>query len=82
MSPSRFAIGLGGQSVVTERNPLGRARSRLTIAGRAFSVVSAIDGVTHLVEVDGVTHRFSRDDAGIVRAPASALVVAVDVSPW
>jgi acetyl/propionyl-CoA carboxylase alpha subunit/acetyl-CoA carboxylase carboxyltransferase component len=76
-----FVISVGGQSVVVERNPLGRARSRLTIAGRPFSVVSAIDGVTHLVEVDGVTHRFSRDDAGIVRAPASALVVAVDVHP-
>ena len=76
-----FVIGVAGQSLVVERNPLGRARSRLTIAGRPFSVVSAIDGATHLVEVDGVTHRFSRDDAGIVRAPASALVVAVDVHP-
>ena len=26
-------------------------------------------GSDHLVEVDGVAHRFSRDDAGIVRAP-------------
>ena len=53
----------------------------MTIAGRRFSVVSAIDGATHLVEVDGVAHRFSRDDAGILRAPASALVVGVDVGP-
>ena len=44
-------------------------------------MVSAIDGATHLVEVDGVAHRFSRDDAGILRAPASALVVGVDVCP-
>ena len=43
--------------------------------------MSAIDGGTHLVEVDGVAHRFSRDDAGILRAPATALVVGVDVGP-
>ena len=38
-------------------------------------------GSDHLIEVDGVAHRFSRDDAGIVRAPAAALVVGVDVAP-
>ncbi len=72
---------LGEHSLVVERESLGRSRSRLTIAGRRFSVVSAIDGANHLVEVDGVAHRFSRDDAGILRAPASALVVGVDVRP-
>ena len=46
-----------------------------------FSVVSSIQDSDHLVEVDGIAHRFSRDDAGIVRAPAAALVVAVDVAP-
>ena len=47
----------------------------------ASRVVSSVQGTDHLVEVDGVAHRFSRDDAGIVRAPAAALVVAVDVAP-
>ncbi len=40
-----------------------------------------MQGSEHLIEVDGVAHRFSRDDAGVVRAPATALVVAVDVVP-
>ena len=79
--PNSFLVELGDQSLVVTRASLGRARSRLTIAGRRFAVVSAIDGGTHLVEVDGVTHRFARDDAGILRAPATALVVDVDVSP-
>src|SRR5207302_7386841 len=30
----------------------------------------------HLVEVDGVTHRVSRDEGGVVRSPTPALVVA------
>ena len=64
---------------------LGRARSRLTIEGAtdeaSHSILSSIQDTDHLVEVDGVVHRFSRDDAGMVRAPATALVVAVDVEP-
>ncbi len=81
IGPSLFVVGLDDQSLVVARESLGRARSRLTIVGRRFSVVSAIDGATHLVEVDGVAHRFSRDDAGILRAPATVLVVGVDVGP-
>jgi acetyl/propionyl-CoA carboxylase alpha subunit/acetyl-CoA carboxylase carboxyltransferase component len=76
-----FVVRVADRLLLVEREPLGRARSRLTIAGRRFSVVSSIDGTSHLVEVDGVAHRFSRDDAGILRAPASALVVAVEVCP-
>lgn len=30
----------------------------------------------HLVEVDGVAHRVSRDEGGVVRSPAPALVIA------
>ena len=79
--PRSFVVTLGESSLAVDRQSLGRARSRLTISGRRFSVVSAIDDATHLVEVDGVAHRFSRDDAGILRAPATALVVGVDVIP-
>ena len=85
VGPSRYEIGLSGSSVtssvIVDVERLGRARSRLTIAGRSFAVVSSVQDTDHLVEVDGVAHRFSRDDAGIVRAPAAALVVGVDVAP-
>ena len=33
-----------------------------------------------MVEVDGVPHRVSRDDGGVVRVPGPALVVAIPVS--
>ncbi len=66
---------------VVDVEAMGRGRSRLTIGGRSFNVVSSTQGSDHLIEVDGVAHRFSRDDAGIVRAPATALVVGVDVAP-
>ena len=44
--------------------------------GRRFRLVTGTHGPAHLVEVDGVTHRISRDEGGVVRAPAPALVVA------
>ncbi len=81
VGPSRYEIELAGSSVIVDVERLGRARSRLAIAGRSFVVVSSVQDTDHLVEVDGVAHRFSRDDAGIVRAPAAALVVGVDVAP-
>jgi acetyl/propionyl-CoA carboxylase alpha subunit/acetyl-CoA carboxylase carboxyltransferase component len=77
---SRYEVELGGVAIVADVERLGRARSRLTIGGHRFAVVSSIQGSDHLVEIDGVAHRYSRDDAGIVRAPAAALVVGVDVA--
>ena len=72
----------------TASAPSWRASSGSAASGRGspigddtFAVVSSDQGTEHLVEVDGVAHRFSRDDAGIVRAPAAALVVGVDVEP-
>ena len=77
----RYELDVDGYVVVVDRSRLGRARQRLTIDGRTYSVVSSVHGTDHLVEVDGVAHRCSRDDAGVVRAPAAALVVAVHVAP-
>ncbi len=78
--PTSYEVVLDGATAFVEVERLGRARSRLTIDGTAFQVVSSTQESDHLVEVDGVAHRFSRDDAGIVRAPSAALVVAVPVA--
>jgi len=49
---------------------------RITVNGVRFRLTSATHGPVHLVEVDGVAHRVSRDEGGVVRSPAPALVVA------
>ncbi len=64
--------------VVLDR--LDRAHGRLTLAGRTYRVVSHAHRAEHLVEVDGVIHRFSRDDGGLLRAPAVSLVVSLEVA--
>ena len=73
---------LDGVTALVDVERLGRvAQPADDRSTDAFGIVSSTQDSDHLVEVDGVAHRFSRDDAGIVRAPASALVVGVDVAP-
>ncbi len=79
--PRRYKVEADGASIDVEVEPLRRFARRLTTGGRAFGVDSVTHGPDHLMEVEGVAHRVSRDEGGVVRAPAPALVVAVNVAP-
>ncbi|NLG20326.1 MAG: ATP-grasp domain-containing protein [Actinomycetales bacterium] len=82
--PHRFRVTVAGagqeQTVDAEVERLGEFHGRLTVNGRRHRIVSAIHGPTHLVEVDEVIHRVSRDEGGVLRAPSPALVVATPVA--
>ena len=56
-----------------------RWRARLTVGDERFSVVAVEAPGSHLVEVDGVSHRVTRDAGGVVHAPAPSVVVALRV---
>ncbi|PRY02475.1 carboxyl transferase domain-containing protein [Allonocardiopsis opalescens] len=81
---TRFRVGIsaGGEvhpaDVEVER--FDAHSGQIEVNGRRFRLVSATHGPIHLVEVDGVTHRISRDEGGVVRSPAPALVVATPLS--
>jgi acetyl/propionyl-CoA carboxylase alpha subunit/acetyl-CoA carboxylase carboxyltransferase component len=81
IAPHRYR--LDGDSGVTEVDvdALGEFESRLLLGDRRFHVVSVPGPAHYLVEVDGISHKISRDEAGIVRAPSPAVVVAVPVAP-
>lgn len=55
--------------------------SRLTVNGHAYRLVTAVHGPVHAVEVNGTTYRVGREEGGLLRAPAPALVVSVPVAP-
>jgi acetyl/propionyl-CoA carboxylase alpha subunit/acetyl-CoA carboxylase carboxyltransferase component len=78
----RVTIATGAQSVSADvaLDRIDEFHALLDVAGRRYRIVSAVHGPTHLVEVDGVTHRVSRDEGGVVRSPAPALVVATPVA--
>jgi acetyl/propionyl-CoA carboxylase alpha subunit/acetyl-CoA carboxylase carboxyltransferase component len=81
LGATRYRIEMDGSVVTVDMERVGRGRSRMVIGGTAFAVTSSVQGSDHLVEIDGVAHRCSRDDAGVVRAPAASLVVGIDVEP-
>ncbi|MBK9178938.1 MAG: fused acetyl/propionyl-CoA carboxylase subunit alpha/methylmalonyl-CoA decarboxylase subunit alpha [Acidimicrobiales bacterium] len=60
---------------------LGPYERRLTVGGRTWRTLAAVRGPDHDVEVEGVPHHLQRDDGGVVRAPAPAVVVTVPVAP-
>ncbi|SFW84764.1 biotin carboxylase N-terminal domain-containing protein [Amycolatopsis australiensis] len=81
----RFRIGIsaGGSDVHradVEIDRFDAHSGQILVNGQRFRVISATHGPIHLVEVDGVTHRVSRDEGGVVRSPAPALVVATPLS--
>ncbi|SFS65935.1 carboxyl transferase domain-containing protein [Saccharopolyspora flava] len=78
----RFRIGISassGAAVHTADVEVERFDShvrQLNVNGQRFRVVTDTHGPVCLAEVDGVAHRVSRDEGGVLRAPAPALVVA------
>ncbi|MFP4310612.1 MAG: biotin carboxylase N-terminal domain-containing protein [Nitriliruptoraceae bacterium] len=79
--PGRYLVATDGIRVLAEVEHLPRRQRRVTIEGQRFRVVAIRQGADQLLEVDGVPHRVSQDDAGLVRAPSPAVVVAVTVGP-
>ncbi|MQA11695.1 MAG: ATP-grasp domain-containing protein [Pseudonocardiaceae bacterium] len=83
--PGRYRVGfVTGDDVSTVGAVLERFdehTGQIYLNGHRFRLVTGTHGPIHLVEVDGVTHRISRDEGGVVRCPLPALVVATPVAP-
>ena len=78
--PVRYQVELDGRSVEVDVERSGRFELRLGAGGQTFDVLSVAQGPDYLVEVDGAVHRISGGEAGLVRAPAPAMVVAIPVA--
>ncbi|MGI5239462.1 carboxyl transferase domain-containing protein [Dactylosporangium sp. CA-139066] len=79
--PRRFRVGIGdAPGVDAELERFDEHTGRIIVNGRRFRLVTDTHGPIHLVEVDGVTHRVSRDEGGVLRSPAPALVVATPLA--
>jgi len=78
VSPRRYRIEVGGADVVeVEIDRMNNFESRLTVGDRHHHVVASTTASGYLVEVDSVSQRVSRDEGGVVRSTAPAVVVAV-----
>jgi len=81
IAPDRYRVTVDRQSIELLVRRLGRHERRLEVRGQTHRTLTSSQGDELLVEVDGVPHRISRDDGGLVRAPGPALVVSIPVSP-
>ncbi len=83
VGPTRFRVGFDAaqqsRQVDADLERLGDYAGRLVIGGLRYRLVSATHGPVHLIEVNSSTHRVTRDEGGVLRSPAPALVVAVPV---
>jgi len=80
LGPDQYRITIDGTIVDVRCEHLGRFERRITVNDRVSRVTLAPSPPDLLAEVDGVAHRVSRDEGGLVRSPAPALVVAIPVA--
>ncbi|GAA3740452.1 acetyl/propionyl-CoA carboxylase alpha subunit/acetyl-CoA carboxylase carboxyltransferase component [Spinactinospora alkalitolerans] len=76
----RFRVGVeaggGVRTADVELDRFDRHTGQIVVNGTRYRLLTGTHGPIHLVEVDGVTHRVSRDEGGVLRSPVPALVVA------
>jgi acetyl/propionyl-CoA carboxylase alpha subunit/acetyl-CoA carboxylase carboxyltransferase component len=81
LGPQKYRIEVDGSRIDAEIDRLDRFEYWLTVFGRRFHIVSALQGSSYRIEVDGVSHRIDRDDGGMVHAPSPAVVISIAVKP-
>ncbi|RKR92935.1 acetyl/propionyl-CoA carboxylase alpha subunit [Micromonospora pisi] len=76
----RFRVGIeagdDARTADVDLDRFDRHTGQIVVNGTRYRLLTATHGPTHLVEVDGVTHRVSRDEGGVIRSSMPALVVA------
>ena len=77
---SRYRLVIDGVRIDVDVEMAGPYERHLIAAGLRFRVVSIRQGTETVVEVDGLPHRVSQDDGGLVRAPSPGVLVHVAVS--
>jgi acetyl/propionyl-CoA carboxylase alpha subunit/acetyl-CoA carboxylase carboxyltransferase component len=81
VGPRHFRVSVDGCTFDIRMERVGQLEYHLNIAGRQYKVLSQLEGNEHLVEINGIPHRLSRDDAGVIRAPAPAVLLSYEVQP-
>ncbi|MCA0294547.1 MAG: ATP-grasp domain-containing protein [Actinobacteria bacterium] len=79
IAPDRYRVQVGDAVVEASLERLDDVHGRLQVGAERFRIVAETHGPVHFVEVNGVSHRVSRDEGGVLRSPAPALVVATPV---
>jgi acetyl/propionyl-CoA carboxylase alpha subunit/acetyl-CoA carboxylase carboxyltransferase component len=77
--PGHYRVEVDGTRIEAEVERVGEHEQRLRLGDRSHRTMTALQDRDLLVEIDGVPHRISRDEGGLVRSQAPGVVVAVPV---
>ena len=79
LGASDYLVTIDGKPIQLTVDRFGNFQSLLSVGGRQYQALSLNDYQRQLVEINGIPHRLSRDDAGLIRAPAPAVVLSFEV---
>ena len=80
VGPARYLVEVDDARIEADVEWVSEHERRLSYGGRSFRTMTALQDSDLLVEVNGVPHRVSRDEGGLVRSHAPGVVVAIRVS--
>ena len=81
VGPHRYLLEVDGTRIEAELEQVSEHEQLIRYGGGSYRTLTALQDADLLVEVDGVPHRISRDEGGLIRCPSPGVVVAIPVSP-
>jgi hypothetical protein len=70
VGPQRYLVEVDGARIEAELEYVGEHERRISLGASAYRTLTALQDADLLVEVDGVPHRISRDEGGLIRPRA------------
>jgi acetyl/propionyl-CoA carboxylase alpha subunit/acetyl-CoA carboxylase carboxyltransferase component len=80
LGPRSWRVEHDGVQVRAEVEHRGRFERLLRVAGRGHRILASTEGPELRIEVEGLPHRLTRDEGGVVRAPAPGVVLSILVA--
>jgi acetyl/propionyl-CoA carboxylase alpha subunit/acetyl-CoA carboxylase carboxyltransferase component len=80
IGPLRYLVEVDGSRIEAALEYVSDHERRISYGGASYRTLTALQDADLLVEVDGVPHRISRDEGGLIRSPGPGVVVAIPVS--
>ena len=77
ISPHRYVLEIDDSRIEAELERVSEHERLISFGAGAYRTLTALQDADLLVEVDGVPHRISRDEGGLIRCPSPGVVVAI-----
>jgi acetyl/propionyl-CoA carboxylase alpha subunit/acetyl-CoA carboxylase carboxyltransferase component len=78
--PQNYQVATDGKTIALKIERIGAFEGRITCSGQRHRAISAMYGPNHLVEIDGIAHRITREEGEIIRAPGPCVVVSIPIT--